>query len=205
MGYPDVQETGWVIDHDTIFTPGQGIDGGNFQSLFLQGSGNTVRNSIFYDGGIYLPDGLTGASGNCTWKTTGDTAALGGQVVDPQFTTNVSSYNDRTPLATIENTDFTLRAGSPCAGKGSTITSLRRFLQIVGKANTDTTSPAPTQNPATIIMTEPQTNRTTEQHPTTTTDNHPFVWLIFAGGVFVCAIVLFPLFYRKWRRGRLFK
>lgn len=203
MGYPNVRETGWVMDHDTIFTPGQGIAGGTFQSLFLQGSGNTVKDSIFYDGGIYLPDGLTGASGNCAWKTTGNTAALGGQAVDPQFITDVSSYNDRTPLATIMNADFTVRPGSPCAGKGSTITSLRRFLQIVGQANTGTTSPAPTQNPATVIMTEPQTNKTTEQHRASTAENRLFVWFVLAGGVFICAMVLLLLFYRKWRRSRL--
>ena len=209
MGYPDVQETGWVIDQDTIFTPGQGIAGGTFQSLFLQGSGNTVKNSILYDGGIYLPDGLTGAGGNCAWKTTGDNSTLGGQVVDPQFTTDVSSYNESTPLATIANADFTPRAGSPCAGKGSTITSLRRFLQIVGKANTTTsTAPAPTQNPANIIMTGPTTNNTTEQHPTSSAslaDNRSFPWLILAGGVFACAIVSFLLFYRKRRRSSVFR
>jgi len=204
MGYPQVQETGWVIDHDTVFTPGQGIAGGTFQSLFLQGSGNTVKDSIFYDGGIYLPDGLAGASGNCEWKTTGDNSALGGQMVDPQFTTDVSSYNESTPLATIANADFTLKPGSPCAGKGSTITSLKRFLQIVGQANTAASTPAPTQNPATIIMTEP-TNNATEQHTTPPADTHLFLWLGLAGGVFIGAIAVFLLFYRKWRQSRLIK
>lgn len=208
MGYPQVQESGWVIDHDTIFTPGQGIAGGVYQSLFLQGSGNTVKNSIFYDGEIYLPDGLTGAVGNCAWKTTGDTATLGGQVVDPRFSTNVSGYNESTPLATITSANFSLQAGSPCAGKGSTITSLRQFLRAVGQASATVSTPAPTQNPATIIMTG-SINNASEQYPLHQADNHLLLWVLLVGGLCCLgAMALFLLYVRgrhhkttaTWRR-----
>jgi hypothetical protein len=131
LGYPQVLETGWVIDHVTAITQGSGISGGTYEALFLQGSNNRVTNSIFYDGLIYLPDGLVKAAGNCQWKTTGDTSALGGQTVNPQFTTDISSYNYNTPLATTANADYALRLASTCKGAGSSITSVNRFLQLV--------------------------------------------------------------------------
>jgi hypothetical protein len=198
MGYPQVAESGWVIDHDTLVTPGQGIAGGVYQSLFLQGSGNAVTNSIFYDGQIYLPDGLAVASGNCAWQTTGDTGVLRGQVADPRFASNVSGYNESTPLATIASADFSLRAGSPCAGKGSGITSLRQFLRLAGQVSTSVSTPVPTQNPATIIMTGPVSNAS-EQYPTHPGDNHLLQWLLL-----VCAVVgalVLSLFWLM-RRGR---
>lgn len=187
MGYPQVAESGWVIDHDTIITPGQGIAGGVYQSLFLQGSGNTVTNSIFYDGEIYLPDGLAVASGNCAWQTTGDTGVLGGQVVDPRFTTNISGYNESTPLASITNADFSLRAGSPCAGKGSSITSLRQFQQAAGQSSATLPTPVPTQNPVTVIITGPVSN-TSEQYPTHIAESHLLLWMLVLAGVVIAAL-----------------
>jgi hypothetical protein len=190
MGYPQVPESGWVIDHDTIVTPGQGIAGGVYQSLFLQGSGNSVTNSIFYDGQIYLPDGLAVASGNCAWQTTGDTSVLGGQVVDPRFATSISGYNESTPLATIASADFSLRAGSPCAGKGPSITSLRQFLRTMGQTSTTVPTPVPTQNPATIIMTGPVSNGS-ERYPTHPAGNHSLPWtLLLLACAVACAIAL---------------
>ena len=139
LGYPQVLETGWVIDHVTAVTQGSGISGGTYVALFLQGSNNTVTNSIFYGGLIYLPDGLVKADGNCQWQTTGDTSALGGQTVDPQFATDISSYNYSTTLATAANANYALRPASTCKRAGSSITSVKSFLQNVGGM----TTPAP--------------------------------------------------------------
>lgn len=198
MGYPQVQESGWVIDHDTIVTPGQGISGGVYQSLFLQGSGNTVKNSIFYDGQIYLPDGLSVASGNCAWKTNGNTSVLGGQVVDPRFVSNISGFNASTPLAIITSANFALQAGSPCAGKGASVTSLGQFLRVVGQASAPASTPQPTQNPASIIMTGP-ISTASEQYPAHPAESRLLLWPLLVGGG-VCVGVLAVLFLL--RRGR---
>lgn len=126
MGYPQVKESGWVVDHDTIFTPGTGQS--VFDSLFLEGSKHIVTNSIFYGGQVYLPDGLASAAGNCQWKTIGSRETIAGQAVDPEFVTDVSSYNFYTPLATLANADYSLKPGSPCLGKGSSITSIQQLI-----------------------------------------------------------------------------
>jgi len=135
LGYPQVQETGWVVDHVTAITPGEGIPANNsegvYQAFFLQGKGNTVTNSIFYDGMIYEPDGLVDPVNNCQWNTTGDTSVLGGKTVDPEFVTDISSYNFSTPTATIANANYALQSTSPCKGLGSSITSVNSFLQLV--------------------------------------------------------------------------
>jgi len=144
LGYPQVNETGWVIDHDTIITTGKGIpdSGLVYEALFLQGPNNSVTNSIFYDGLIYVPNKLQNSSGNCQWKTTGDTNVLGGQTIDPQFTTDISSYQYSTPLATMVNANYALQSISPCKGVGSSITSVNSFLQMV-KANNSGSTPTP--------------------------------------------------------------
>jgi hypothetical protein len=130
MGYPQVKEKGWVIDHVTVFTPG-GNPGGKYPSLSLQGSNHMVTNSIFYGGQIYLPDGLAKASGNCAWETVGYSSALAGQKVDPKFMTDVSSYNYSTPYMTMRNANYALQPTSPCKGAGSSITSIAQFLNMV--------------------------------------------------------------------------
>lgn len=73
-------------------------------------------------------DGLAASSGNCQWKTNHDTAAIVGMTADPEFVMDVSSFDDSTPLAQIANTNFALQAGSPCKGKGSSITSVTQLI-----------------------------------------------------------------------------
>ena len=193
LGYPQVLETGWVIDHVTAVTQGSGISGGTYAALFLQGSNNRVTNSIFYDGLVYLPDGLVKAAGNCQWKTTGDTSALGGQTVNPQFTTDISSYNYNTPLATAANADYALRPASTCKGAGSSITSVNRFLQLVSGTTltptpTPKSTPGSTQKPVVIAT------------PTSPPNNNATVYVIVLGFlIFIGVISLFILIYRKSR------
>lgn len=143
-GYPQVNETGWIIDHDTVISHGN-----NQQSsaIFLQGTNNTVTNSIFYGGTSYLPDGLTGVTGNCQWMT-GGIPALGGQTVDPQFVTDISSHNYNTSLITLQNADYSLRPSSPCLGKGSAITSVAQFLHLVSGSSSQPSPALPTSNDA---------------------------------------------------------
>lgn len=207
MGYPQVQESGWVLDHDTVFTPGSGtpastgVPGGT--SFFLQGSNNTVTNSIFYEGQIYLPNGLAAFAKNCQWRTTGSTPAIAGQTVDPQFVTDVSSYNFSTPLIAIANANFALQATSPCKGSGSSITSLKRFLQLVGATrppSTLTPTPETTQNPVQVATSASTGSGKAgvPAHPGSANNGYAAIVGVVAGIlIFTGALWLLVVFYRK--------
>lgn len=139
-----VKEQNWIIDHDTVY----GTDPNNTVEIWLDGAPLTVTNSIFYNGHVWLADGLTTSYNNCQWHTNADNAKIQGQTVDPQFTTNVSGFTSATPLVTIENADFSLKPSSPCKGVGSSITSVAQFLQMVMNGQpTPTNSPAPSSTP----------------------------------------------------------
>ena len=209
MGYPQVQESGWVLDHDTVFTPGIGLTASNGvpggSALFLQGSNNTVTNSIFYGGLVYLPDGLVGAANNCQWKMTGGAPAISGQTVDPKFVTDVSSFNVSTPLAAIADADFALQPASPCKGLGSSITSLNRLLQIVrapAPTPTPQLTPVSTQNPIVIATSVPAGPGKAQgpTNPASPPDNFATIkWIVVGALVFVGVITLAIVLYRKSR------
>lgn len=122
MGYSYLKESNWTLDHDTIISPANAI------AIWVEGTGHVVTNSIFYEGQIILPDGLAASSGNCQWNTNHDTAALAGITADPEFVTNAASFGDSTPLAQIASGNYALQPGSPCTGKGSSITSVARLI-----------------------------------------------------------------------------
>lgn len=106
----------WVVDHVTAHCPNT-----KWHCLRIQGDDHTVTNSIFYGSKIYFPDnGLENYSGNCQWKTNGFDL---GQEVDPQFV----DANDNDPFS-LDN--YALRSGSPCAGAGSSITSVSQLLSL---------------------------------------------------------------------------
>jgi hypothetical protein len=117
MGYPTIHSQGWVIDHVTIYSPK--ISGTTVSSIFLEGSGHTVTNTIVHSGNIYLPDGLAYKSGNCPWSTTGYSL---GTPTNPLFI-SISTN----PLS-LDN--YALKPGSPCVGKGSSITSVDQLLHL---------------------------------------------------------------------------
>jgi hypothetical protein len=143
-----VENTGsasnWTIDHVTSI--------GQSDNLTLEGSGNTVTNSIFYDGNLLLNSSVADSANNCQWRTASNTNELSGQTVAPQFVTDLSSYPAVTgditqypALSLLQNGDFSLQNGSPCAGLGSPITSVNQFLTIV--SNETTLTPVPTSYP----------------------------------------------------------
>lgn len=123
MGYSYLKEHNWMLDHVTIVSPGNAI------AIWVEGTGHVVTNSIFYGGQIFLPDGLDASSGNCQWKTNHDTTAIVGMIADPEFVTDASAFGDSTPLALIASGNFSLQQGSPCAGKGSSITSVAQLIE----------------------------------------------------------------------------
>jgi hypothetical protein len=150
----------WTIDHITSFAENQ--------NLIIDGSGHSVTNSVFYGGLMSLHGSVSNQANNCQWETTGNT--LSGQTVDPQFSSNLSSFplglstDTRVSPAinTLANLDFTLQPTSPCQGLGSSITSINRFLQVVGgsalqgatpQGTSSTASRNATQNPVAVTTT----------------------------------------------------
>lgn len=126
----------WTLDHDTII--------GQSDNVTLEGSGNVITNSILYDGLLLLNNSLSSTSNNCTFGTTASQGTVNGQNVDPQFQTDLSSYPHQTTditqfpaLSVLQNGDFSLKAGSPCGGLGSSITSVASFLSAI-----DSTAPS---------------------------------------------------------------
>jgi hypothetical protein len=136
----------WIMDHLTLIS-----QAGNLE---LAGSNHTLTNSIVYDGNVQThnyPSGtesLTTVSNNCEWHVTAPNEIPGAKIADPQFMTDLSSYQpylniDNPPIyATdsyptldfLSHADFSLKPGSPCAGMGSAVTSVSQFLRMVGGA-----------------------------------------------------------------------
>ncbi len=86
-----------------------------------------INSSVVYGGAVLLKPGRVG-SGNTQFRTTGNTAAISDQMVDPRFSTNVGAYPNTVSNGTLINTDFALSLGSPAAGTGARITSVRQLL-----------------------------------------------------------------------------
>jgi hypothetical protein len=122
----DSTSTNWTIDHVTAI--------GQSDNLTLEGTGNTVTNSIFYDGYLLLNNSITSSANNCQWNTSG---MPGAQSADPKFVTDLSSYPAHTTtisqypaISLLQNGDFSLQSGSPCTGLGSSITSVAQLINI---------------------------------------------------------------------------
>ena len=82
------------------------------------------------------------------WQSTGSTQVLNAVSADPLFATEVSPLGNRASLASKIKLDFTLRPGSSCAGKGSSITSIAQLLSLgSGGATSSPTQPAPQPTP----------------------------------------------------------
>lgn len=112
MGYPNVPHHNWRLEHVTSHCPNT-----QYQCIFLQGSGHHIHNSIFVHSNLYLPSGLSGASNNCQWQTTGYNI---GDQRNPQF-----QQVSNAPF-TLDN--YALQAGSACANRGSRLTSVQALL-----------------------------------------------------------------------------
>jgi hypothetical protein len=128
--------SGWKIDHITAL--------GQDDNLTLNGTGNTVTNSIFYGGNLLLGGGTVAqSSNNCQWQTSGNTGNIDGQTINPQFLTIFASYAQQTnnirlypTLIFLESANFALQPGSPCTGLGASITSVPQFLKTIGSEPT---------------------------------------------------------------------
>lgn len=89
----------------------------------------SLGGSVFYGGAVRVDPSIQYSTLNNTqYKTTGNTTFLSPTQVDPLFVTNVGRYRNRVPIKVLINTDFSLQAGSPAAGTGSTITSVSQLL-----------------------------------------------------------------------------
>lgn len=119
IGYAGQTQNNWTIDHVTVFMNNRE------DALSWVGNLSRVTTSIFYGGGFYLPYGVAVSAGNCTWHTTGaGSDRIKGQVADPLFKTDVIGLGPRPSLTTQARADFALQDVTPCAGAGSSITSV---------------------------------------------------------------------------------
>lgn len=118
FGYENVKSENWTIHRVTSHCPSPftGV------CMWVEGSGHTVTDSVFYGSQIIMPDGVASATGNCEWKTTEGDVTIGRRV-DPGFVG--ARDGDAFSLD-----DYTLRADSPCLGKGSSITSVEQLIGL---------------------------------------------------------------------------
>lgn len=88
-----------------------------------------VENSVFYGGRVLVSPTIPFVVNNNTqFRTNGNTAFLSDIQTDPQFVTDVSNYPNDVSIGTLINTDFSLKPGSPAAGTGSRITSVKALV-----------------------------------------------------------------------------
>jgi len=123
MGYPQLKNRNWTIDHVTAFMTQTNPDGKVRTNLFLEGPGHTITDSIFYGSVLWLPDGAV-SRGNIQFQLGGSRV---GETLDPQFV-GAPRYDSNPDLATLIRSDFALRPDSPAQGKGSSITSVAQLL-----------------------------------------------------------------------------
>ena len=113
-GYRDSDSFNWVLDHVTLHCPNtKGF------CLRVDQTGHSITDSIVYDGLIDFRDDGYAYSGNCLWQAQGDPI---GEAFNLQLT-------DVTEDAfTLD--DYAVLPGSPCEGKGSSITSVDQLLSL---------------------------------------------------------------------------
>jgi hypothetical protein len=134
---------GWKIDHVTSFAQNQNV--------ILEGSDNSITNSVFYGGLMSEHGSLAEDSNNCQWQTTGDT--LSGKTVNPQFASILSTFplgvstdlRQSPTSTTLQSLDFSMPASSPCQGLGSSVTSVSQFLSLVSAESPLPLPPTPPQ------------------------------------------------------------
>ena len=203
-------DSNWNVDHVTSIAQDD--------NLTFEGSGNSITNSILYGGNLLLNNSIAHSANNCEWNTT-DTQSISVLRADPRFATSLAAYTPHTnnirqypPLSLLQNGSFSLLAGSPCAGRGSSIPSVSSFLQAAGgslpssaSTPTPTATPFPTQNPV-VIPAGPAVNGQTPSRsagPARANGANPWIILLI---VLLCLLafgagVFFLLRYR-YRQAR---
>ncbi|HEX5414208.1 MAG TPA: hypothetical protein VFZ25_00990 [Chloroflexota bacterium] len=133
MGYATTNPVGWVIDHVTVFVnyPHTAVVGGYNHAINLDGSGHTVSNSVIYQGRI-TSSGVSW-SNNCDWSLMSGSIP-GATVANPGFMSPPSSIS----LAAEASANYALSALSPCAGKGSSVTSAAQLAGSIAPLPTAT-------------------------------------------------------------------
>jgi hypothetical protein len=120
MGYENSASQNWRIDHVTTVRPyigsGPCVSGETNHNIFLRGGGHSVTNSIIVGGCQVVVPSDTIAINNCQWGIkSGPTLGI---IANPQFVDPAHG-------------NFALSASSPCAGLGSSITSVSSLISGV--------------------------------------------------------------------------
>ena len=149
FGYEGSNTRNWLIDRVTVHCPET-----KWHCITLDNPEHEVRNSVFVGSRLTFEDGLNRHQNNCIWNTQGYSL---GQAANPRF---INVTND----AFSSSDNYALDANSPCAGRGSTITSIEALLgakpqlySVVGN-----TQPLP---PATAIIPPVETPKPPTETP----------------------------------------
>ena len=184
----------WHVDHVTSI--------GQSDNLTFEGGGNSITNSILYDGNLLLNQSIASSANNCEWNTR-DSSPIQATRTNPGFATNLSAYLSHTTditqfptLSVLLNGNFASSA-SACTGKGSSITSVSQFLQTLLPA-TPTPKPTstPTQSPVVLGHEGP---RTSNDGQSGTESTVPPVLLFLAAFLALCLLASAVVIYRRVR------
>jgi hypothetical protein len=140
----------WNLQNITVYSPNTKSNG-----IRLFGNNHHISNTIFQGANAFFESNLATDTGNCVYDMSGDSF---GSINDEPLFTSVSS--DPFSLD-----DYSLRAGSPCAGKGSSLTSVSQLLSIVGGGGP---LPSPTIIPSPLPSILPTPTPPTSPVPTPT-------------------------------------
>jgi hypothetical protein len=118
----------WNLQNITVHSPNT-----KFNGVRVFGNNHHITNSIFDGSGAFFENALSTDVANCVSNMTGQSF---GTVVSSPLFTSVSSD----PFS-LDN--YQLLPGSPCAGKGSSLTSVNQLLSIVATVTTPSPPPTP--------------------------------------------------------------
>lgn len=127
---PDSYYSNILFTQSTMFLTPLNREGKSHANFSFEKGQDTITRSVIY-GGVVDGKGTkqTIAINNFQYKTSGDTLAISPSQVNPKFAANVDAIS-ATDYATIRATDFSLQPGSPAAGMGTSVTSVRKVLDL---------------------------------------------------------------------------
>jgi hypothetical protein len=165
MGYASTNSQNWKIDQVTSYGAGN-------HAIFIDGTNHTISNNIIYEGRNSITASNVTYSGNCQYQLASGT--FNGITADPQWV--APPVGNPATLQSLIKADYGVKSSSPCAGKGSSITSV---AQLLGQSSVpQPPAPQPTQVP-------PAPSPTAVPQPTqvSPTPSQVFTWEPEAGAI----------------------
>jgi hypothetical protein len=163
MDYAQTNPANWTLSHVTSFHVLYDPDGNGHTNVTLNGTNQSINDSILYGGSCYFPHSIQ-TSGDYRFNAP---SCNFGTNADPLFKA-APPYNSQPSIQDLIAGDYSLLPGSPATGKGSALTSVAMLL---GSAPAST--PTPTWTPVvapTLTPTYAPTSSPTDTQTTSPTD-----------------------------------